>query len=96
MKRFILVLITVLLGFSAFAQTENNRDQASYKNLTIFLISGKDQLNRSYLTLEEALAQGDVILRETGRVNQLSADNKSNKHPYQAFARIGLLCKLRR
>lgn len=55
-------------------------DLLSYKNLTILLIRGKDQINREYLSLEEAMEQKKIILHETGSVGELSADNKSDKH----------------
>ena len=50
----------------------------AHKNLTIFLISGKDRLSGKVpLTLEEALNQKKVIVHETGNVNELAIENVS-------------------
>ncbi|HEV3258570.1 MAG TPA: DUF6569 family protein [Gemmataceae bacterium] len=48
------------------------------KNLTIFLIHGKDRLRgKNYLTLQEALARKQVVVHETQDVNQLTIENLS-------------------
>ncbi len=47
-----------------------------HKNLTVFLVYGKDLLQGKFLTLEEALKQKVVEVKETGTVNQLTATNK--------------------
>src|SRR4030095_10093981 len=48
------------------------------KNLSLFLIHGKDTIkSTNILTLEEAMAQKKVVVHETGNVNQLAIENKS-------------------
>jgi hypothetical protein len=50
----------------------------AYRNLTVFLIHGKDQLpGRSFLTLQEALERGKAVVHETGTVGRLTVENKS-------------------
>lgn len=54
-----------------------------HKNLTIFLVHGNDLAgNRTFLTLQEALAQKKVIVYETGDVNELAIRNRSNQDVY--------------
>jgi hypothetical protein len=75
------------------AQTSNTRNtsQSNYrlsgpythKNLTIFLVHGSDLAgNRTFLTLQEALAQKKVIVYETKDVNELAIRNVSNQDVY--------------
>ena len=54
----------------------------THKNLTVFLVHGKDQSNKTFLTLQEALAQKKVRLYETKDVNELSIRNLSNQDIY--------------
>src|ERR1700716_3551530 len=50
----------------------------THANLTIFVIHGKDQVKtEGILTLQEALAQKQAVVHETGNVNQLSVENIS-------------------
>src|SRR5438034_688727 len=52
-------------------------------NLTVFLVHGKDKIKgQTFLTLEEALFQKKVIVRETREVNQLSIENVSREEVY--------------
>mgnify|MGYP001207921246 CR=1 FL=1 len=52
-------------------------------NLTVFLIHGKDKIKgATFLTLQEALVQKKVIVRETREVNQLSIENISSEEVY--------------
>ena len=52
-------------------------------NLTVFLIHGKDKISgKTFLTLQEALVQRKVIVRETGSVNELSIENISKEEVY--------------
>ena len=81
MKSFIL-LSSLFLATSACSQAIPENDQASHKNLTVFPIKGKDKLNRSYSTLEEAMERGEIVMHETGDVNSLSVDNKSDKYVF--------------
>lgn len=50
----------------------------SYRNLSVFLITGPDQLGKiPMLTLQEALARKKALVRETGEVGKLLITNKS-------------------
>ena len=52
-------------------------------NLTVFLIHGKDRIKgQTFLTLEEALVQKKVIVRETRTVNTLTIENISGEEVY--------------
>src|ERR1044072_4054610 len=55
----------------------------THKNLTIFLVHGKDLLpGKNFLTLQEALAQKKVRVYETKDVNELAIRNFSNQDVY--------------
>src|ERR671918_2585351 len=55
----------------------------THKNLTIFLIHGKEQMpGKDFLTLQEALAQKKVIVYETKNVNELAIRNLSSQDVY--------------
>src|SRR5688572_26920512 len=65
--------------------TSNYRLSGPYthKNLTIFLVHGNDLPgHRTFLTLQEALAQKKVIVYETKDVNELAIRNLSNQEVY--------------
>ena len=50
----------------------------AHKNLSVFLIHGKDRIQgKEFLTLQEALEQKLVVVHETGNVQELSAENLS-------------------
>src|SRR5712691_5819553 len=52
-------------------------------NLTVFLIHGKDKIKgQTFITLQEALVQKKVIVRETREVNELSIQNISREEVY--------------
>src|SRR6058998_121593 len=52
-------------------------------NLSVFLIHGKDKIKgATFLTLQEALVQRKVIVRETRSVNELSIENVSGEEIY--------------
>ncbi len=52
-------------------------------NLTVFLIHGKDRIKgQTFITLQEALVQKKVIVRETRSVNELSIENISGEEVY--------------
>ena len=54
-----------------------------HKNLTIFLVHGKDLLpGKNFLTLQQALAQKKVRVYETKDVNELAIRNFSNQDVY--------------
>ena len=55
----------------------------TYKNLTIFLVHGKNLIKaKTFLTLQEALVQKKVVVYETRSVNELSIQNFSDEDVY--------------
>jgi hypothetical protein len=55
----------------------------AHDNLTLFLVHGRSTLpENDYLTLQEALEQGKVVVHETGEVNQLSIENRSDEEVF--------------
>jgi hypothetical protein len=54
----------------------------THKNLTVFLVHGKDVTSKPFLTLQEALAQKKVMVYETKNVNELAIRNLSNQDIY--------------
>jgi hypothetical protein len=66
------------------AATSNYRLSGPYTqgNLTVFLVHGKDMTNKTFLTLQEALAQKKVKVYETKDVNELAIRNLSNQDIY--------------
>lgn len=91
---FCCLLIALPLGlFKAGAQNPTTPTDAkgspyrlsgpyTHKNLSVFLIHGKDQTNKTFLTLQEALAQKKVRVYETRDVNELAIRNLSNQDVY--------------
>lgn len=60
----------------------------TYKNLTVYLVHGKDALKqRNILTLQEAMKRKLVKVYETGDVNELAIRNFSKE--YQVFVQAG-------
>ena len=52
-------------------------------NLTVFLVHGKDKLKgQTFITLQEAMVQRKVIVRETREVNSLTIENVSGDEVY--------------
>lgn len=93
----LLVALPIGLFIKAAAQrrSTNNQDKPNtqsnyrlsgpytYKNLSIFLVHGKDLLpGKEFLTLQEALAQNKVRVYETKDVNELAIRNLSNQDVY--------------
>jgi len=92
----LLIGLPVGLVINARAQRATNRhdDKAvpagyrisgpyTHKNLTVFLVHGKDLLpGKNFLTLQEALAQKKVRVYETKDVNELAIRNFSNRDVY--------------
>lgn len=63
----------------------------THKNLTIFLLHGSNQSQgRAPLTLQEAMKRKLVIVRETGDVNRLTIQNRSNQ---DVFVQAGDIVK---
>jgi hypothetical protein len=72
-----------LLSLSHSFATRRFSDVAAYtyKNLTIFLIHGKDSTNKkNIVTLQEALKMGIFRVYETSEVNELTVENISKTH----------------
>jgi hypothetical protein len=90
-------LAFLILGFaaaSARAQSSAYRISApySYKNLTVFLIHGRDELkNKNILTLQEAMEKGILVVYETSDVNNLEVENISKT--YEVFIQSGDIVK---
>jgi len=71
-------------GQSASAGQSSYRLSGPYThdNLTVFLVHGKDLTKKTFLTLQEALAQKKVRVFETKDVNELAISNISNQDVY--------------
>src|SRR6186997_45222 len=79
-RSLIALAITLTIVGIVGAQTGDYRISAphSYKNLTIFLIHGKDQNNKSnVMTLQEAMERKLFVVYETSEVNELEVENLS-------------------
>jgi len=92
----LLIALPVGLFVNALAQTSSTRPQEvtdpasnyrlsgpyTHRNLTVFLVHGKDRTTKTFLTLQEALAQKKVKVYETKEVNELAIRNLSNQDIY--------------
>jgi hypothetical protein len=90
------IALFCLIGFTAAAQNSSTMRPTTppqtseyrlsgpytHENLTVFLVHGKDQTNKTFLTLQEALAQKKVRVYETKNVNELAIRNLSNQDVY--------------
>lgn len=55
----------------------------THGNLSVFLVHGKDKIaGQTFITLQEALVQKKVIVRETREVNRLTIENISGEEVY--------------
>jgi hypothetical protein len=88
---FFCLLIAAGIFIKAVAQQQDaSAAQTSYRlsgpythnNLTVFLVHGKDLTSKTFLTLQEALAQKKVRVYETKDVNELAIRNLSNQDIY--------------
>jgi hypothetical protein len=69
---------SLLWGSSLKAEEPKISGPYQHKNLTVFLLRGKDHLEgKNYMTLEEAMAQKKITVHETGQVNELAVENHS-------------------
>ena len=76
------IIVGVCLSNAATAQTTNYRisEPVSYKNLSIFLIHGKDENSKgNIITLQEALERKLFVVYETSDVNELEVENLSKE-----------------
>lgn len=63
-----------------------------HQNLTIYLIHGKDiYLGKKFLTLQEALERKQILVHETGTVNELQLENVSSE--FEVFIQAGDIVK---
>lgn len=94
MSIFFGLLLVVGMSMQTFAQTDSYRISApvSYKNLSVFLIHGKDTIkHKNILTLQEAMEQNVFTVYETSDVNELRVENKSSQ--YEVFIQSGDIVK---
>jgi ARG/rhodanese/phosphatase superfamily protein len=88
------LLLFFAFAAAAFAQSPAYRVSApySYKNLTIFLIHGKNETNKTnILTLQEAMERQILRVYETSDVNELAVENISKT--YDVFIQSGDIVK---
>ncbi len=76
------LLLTAIVILGCGQRGTSQSTSHTYKNLSIFLIQGKDQIARNYLTLEEAMKQKKITLHETGNVGELTVDNTSQEYVF--------------
>jgi len=87
---FLSLLIGLPLGLFTNTTAQQPQQESNYifsgpythGNLTVFLVHGKDLTNKTFLTLQEALAQKKVRVYETKEVNELAIRNLSNQDIY--------------
>ncbi len=85
MKLQSILCVALLLTLGVFgtvkAQSYRVSKAYSHKNLSIFLIYGKDKYTKNnILTLQEALENKEFVVYETSDVNELSVQNLSKTH----------------
>jgi hypothetical protein len=88
---FLIVMAGVVL---VSAQSTGYRVSSpySYKNLSVFLIHGKDETkNANVLTLQEAMERRLFVVYETSEVNQLEVENLSKS--FDVFIQSGDIVK---
>jgi hypothetical protein len=91
---FGLVAVLSLFAVAVVAQNNAYRISAPYshKNLTIFLIHGKDETSKTnILTLQEAMERQILRVYETSDVNELSVENISKS--FDVFIQSGDIVK---
>jgi ARG/rhodanese/phosphatase superfamily protein len=91
---FVTTCVVAMCMSAAVAQTNGYRvsEPVSYKNLSIFLIHGKDENSKgNILTLEEAMERKLFVVYETGDVNELQVENLSKE--FDVFIQSGDIVK---
>ncbi|MEO5860257.1 MAG: DUF6569 family protein, partial [Pyrinomonadaceae bacterium] len=94
LKALVGLVILTLIAVSATLAQSGYRISApyTYKNLTIFLIHGKDSTNKkNIITLQEALKLKVFKVYETSEVNELQVENISSQ--YDVFIQSGDIVK---
>lgn len=82
LQKNIFIFLGVILATASFhanAQTESVQNFAEHKNLKVFVLKGEQEIQRKYISLEEAMEKKFIKLHETGDVNRLEADNVSDQ-----------------
>ena len=89
----LVVCLMVFAGsFAAPAPGWSVSEPFVYQNLAIYLIHGKDSHpGTKFLTLQEALEKKQIIVHETGTVNELQLENVSAE--YEVFIQAGDIVK---
>src|SRR5919198_2157510 len=90
------VALFIILGIFSRVQAQQSDYKISapysYKNLTIFLIHGKDESSKkNILTLQEAMEKKILVVYETSDVNELAVKNLSKT--YDVFIQSGDIVK---
>jgi hypothetical protein len=91
---FSFVLLLLALGASSAVSAQNTKISAPYiyKNLSVYLIYGKDAMgHKNLLSLQEAMAKDLIIVYETGSVNELEVENVSPT--FEVFIQSGDIVK---
>jgi hypothetical protein len=81
------LIATCLVAFAACFFTANGAELRisgpyTHNNLSIYLVHGPDRIQKKYLTLAEAMEQHKVMVYETGSVNRLQVENRSDEDVY--------------
>jgi hypothetical protein len=92
----VLALFTVVLAAAGIAAAQKPDYRIStpytYKNLTIFLLHGKDQNSKgNVMTLQEAMERKLFMVYETSEVNELEVENLSKQ--FDVFIQSGDIVK---
>lgn len=91
---FATILLSIFAVGAAMAQTDSYRISSGYthKNLTIFLIHGKDESKKTnMMTLQEAMERKLFRVYETSDVNELEVENLSKEQ--DVFIQAGDIVK---
>ncbi|CAN5602386.1 hypothetical protein BH10ACI3_BH10ACI3_09520 [soil metagenome] len=93
-RAFAAFVIALVIVGGAAAQKADYRvsEPYSYKNLTIFLLHGKDQnIKGNTMTLQEAMERKLFVVYETSEVNELEVENLSKE--FDVFIQSGDIVK---
>lgn len=82
MKKLFFLSCLLISVLPLFSQPKVLDKAYTHENLTIYLIKGENLVSREYITLEEALKSNKIVLHETGSVNELQVENKSNDYVF--------------
>src|SRR5437764_11991809 len=91
---FVVFCIALCMSATAIAQSNGYKigEPVAYKNLSIFLIHGKDENTKgNILTLQEAMERNLFAVYETAEVNELEVENLSKE--FDVFIQSGDIVK---